>query len=159
MRLVDAVQREPGFPRISTGIHAGTVVEREGRLFGSAINLTARLTSRAVGDQILCSEPIVRAIEREEGVGCRAIGEQHFKNVAHPVAIFELVPAAEPRTGSAVDPVCRMQVAIDTAAAAVEHSGGVYYFCSKDCARDFSAAPELYADTAPIERSGTGANR
>lgn len=151
LRLVDAVQREPGFPRISTGIHAGTVVEREGRLFGSAINLTARLTSRAVGDQILCSEQIARAIEGGEGVRYRSLGEQHFKNVAHPVAIFELVPAAEIRTGTAVDPVCRMQVAVDAAAAEITHSGTVYYFCSGHCARVFSAEPGLYVGPNRLE--------
>src|SRR5690349_4834734 len=33
LRLRDAVARESGFPRISTGLHYGQVVEREGRLF------------------------------------------------------------------------------------------------------------------------------
>ncbi len=145
LRLVDAVQREPGFPRISTGIHAGAVVEREGRLFGAPINLTARLTSRAVGDQILCTEPIARAIEKAEGARCRAIGEQQFKNVAHPVALFEFVPAGQGRAGSAIDPVCRMQVDVDAAVAVVDHSGARYYFCSEHCASEFSKVPELYS--------------
>ncbi len=156
LRLVDAVQREPGFPRISTGIHGGLVVEREGRLFGAPINLTARLTSRAVGDQILCTEPIARGIEKAQGARCRAIGEQHFRNVAHPVALFELVPAVVIRAGSAVDPVCRMQVEIDTVAAKVTHAGAVYYFCSGHCARVFSEAPGLYSGAEHIEGPQAG---
>jgi len=145
LRLVDAVQLEPGFPQISTGVHAGKVVEREGRLFGAPINLTARLTSRAVGDQILCTEPVARAIGAAEGVEYRAIGEQRFKNVAHPVALFELVPAKETHAGSAVDPVCRMQVEADAAALTVDHAGSRYYFCSQHCARVFTQAPGMYS--------------
>lgn len=145
LRLGDAVRREPDFPRISTGIHAGVVVEREGRLFGAPINLTARLTSRAVGDQILCTEPIARAVQSAEGLaGCRPAGEQGFKNVAHPVALYELLPAAGIRTVPAVDPVCRMQVEADTAAATVDHAGERFYFCSTHCAHAFSQEPGLY---------------
>ena len=150
LRLVEAVQREPDFPRISTGIHGGAVVEREGRLFGAPINLTARLTSRAVGDQVLCTQPIAHAIEAADGIRCRPLGEQRFKNVTHPVALFELVPGVEDRAGSAVDPVCRMQVEIEAAAAAVDYLGTPYYFCSKHCAREFSDAPGLYAAVKPL---------
>ncbi len=156
LRLVNAVQHESGFPRISTGIHSGAVVEREGRLFGAPINLTARLTSLAEGDQILCTEPIVRALAAVEGVGCRAIGEQHFRNVAHPVPIFELVPVQTSRAGSSVDPVCRMQVGVETAAATVDHAGVSYYFCSEHCAHAFSDAPGLYVGVKDAEGTRPG---
>jgi adenylate cyclase len=144
-RLREAVSREPGFPRVSTGIHRGPIVEREARLFGAPINLTARLTSHAAGEQILCTGPIAGAIAAAEGVKCRPLGEQHFRNVAHPVALFELVPADESRAASAIDPVCRMQVEVDHAAATVEHGGRSYWFCSAHCAHAFSEAPGLYS--------------
>ena len=35
LRLRDAVEREPEFPRIRTGIHRGPIVERRRRLFGA----------------------------------------------------------------------------------------------------------------------------
>ncbi len=35
------------------------------------------------------------------------------------------------------DPVCRMAIEKETAAATVEHEGQTYYFCSKGCAREF----------------------
>jgi adenylate cyclase len=144
LRLRDAVCGEPGFPHISTGIHRGAIVEREGRLFGAPINLTARLTSRAIGDQILCTGRIAGELPASAGFECRPLGEQRFKNVAHPVALFEL---AHPDAGHAVvaiDPVCRMQVVVDTAAATVKHSGRTYWFCSTHCANEFSAEPGLY---------------
>ena len=144
LRLSDAIGREPGFLHISTGIHRGQVVEREGRLFGAPINLTARLTSFADEGQVLCSEQIAAATHAAAGVTSRAIGETRFRNVAHPVSLFELAQAGEQRATAGVDPVCRMQVESNGAAAKVAHGGVTYLFCSTECAHAFSAAPELY---------------
>ena len=44
----------------------------------------------------------------------------------------------------AKDPVCGMTVDEDNAAATVEHEGTTYYFCSQDCAEEFSENPEDY---------------
>ncbi len=147
LRLREAVGREAGFPRVSTGIHRGLVVEREARLFGAPINLTARLTSRAAGEQILCTAQIAVAISAPAGLECREIGEHRFKNVAHPVVLFELLQADAGRAASAVDPVCRMQVDAGRAAATVDHGGVTYRFCSTHCAQAFSEAPALYVGT------------
>ena len=42
------------------------------------------------------------------------------------------------------DPVCGMEVNPDSAAAKVEHDGGIYYFCSTSCAEKFKADPDKY---------------
>ena len=47
LRLCLRVEREPGFLGMQAGIHKGSVVAREGRLFGSPLNLTARLAAHA----------------------------------------------------------------------------------------------------------------
>ena len=145
LRLSDAVRREPGFPRIRTGIHRGPVVERESRLFGAPINLTARLAAHASGGQILCTEPVAGAARVVADIEPRPIGEQRFKNVAHPVAVFELVRVSERRAATAIDPVCRMQVEVAHAIATGAHAGTTYHFCSLRCADVFAKAPELYA--------------
>ena len=144
LRLSEAVAREPGFPRISTGLHRGKIVEREGRLFGAPINLTARLTSRAVGEQILCTEAVAGAIAAAQGLKINALGEHGFKNVTQPVPLFELEQAEDGHAVFAIDPVCRMQVEAGREAASVVHGGKTYRFCSTHCARTFSALPELY---------------
>lgn len=145
LRLREAVAREPGFPRVSTGIHRGRVVERAGRLFGAPINLTARLTSLAVGEQVLCTREIADALASAAGFDCQPLGERQFRNVAHPVALFELAHANPDEGSIAIDPVCRMQVEVARAAATVEHGGRAYWFCSKHCAHVFSESPHLYA--------------
>ncbi len=144
LRLRDAVGQEPGFPSVSSSLHRGRVVEREGRLFGAPINLTARLTSLAEGGQILCTEQIAGAIRAVPGIELRTIGAQRFRNVAHPVEVFEMLQAKDARAAVSIDPVCRMQVSEECAEAKVSHGGTKYLFCSTACAQTFSAAPELY---------------
>ena len=144
LRLREAIEREPEFLRVSMGIHRGPIVEREGRLFGAPINLTARLAAHAIGGQILCSESIARSIGAFAEVRPRPIGTQQFKNVTYAVRVFELVRVSEEPMATTADPVCRMQVAIDGAAATSVHNGVTYEFCSTECARLFSDAPSAY---------------
>jgi adenylate cyclase len=144
LRLRDSVEREPDFLRVSIGIHRGPIVEREDRLFGSPINVTARVTAHAAAGQILCTEPVARMVEVSAGTICRLVGTRHFKNLRRKVTLFELRPASEPETAVLTDPVCRMHVTPDRAAATIVYEGTSYQFCSAECARLFSDAPNLY---------------
>jgi YHS domain-containing protein len=42
------------------------------------------------------------------------------------------------------DPVCGMTIEETDAVATVEHEGKTYYFCSQDCAEEFTENPEDY---------------
>ena len=50
---------------------------------------------------------------------------------------------------SVIDPVCGMQVDEKSAPAQVNYAGKTYYFCSKECAQMFKAAPTKYVE-APV---------
>jgi len=145
LRLCGAVAREPGFLAAQAGIHRGPVVERDGRLFGAPLNLTARLASHARGGQILCTEPVANDARRHPGVEARLVGEKRFKNVSVPVTVYELVRVSRGAESPAIDPVCRMRVDPERAAAAIPYQGATYHFCSHECARLFTEAPERYA--------------
>lgn len=147
LRLRDAAEGETYFPRIRMGIHRGLIVERAHRLFGAPINLTARLADGAQGGQILCSAPIAEAARVLASVDVQPLGERRFRNVARPVAVFELAHTGTARAPSAVDPVCRMQVYTERAAAVIEYTGTSYYLWTPECARAFREAPALYAAT------------
>ncbi len=63
------------------------------------------------------------------------------------------------------DPVCGAKFDIDRSAATAEHEGWMYFFCSSDCQRRFSAQPARYGEPRPRARpsaarqgSPTGAN-
>jgi YHS domain-containing protein len=50
------------------------------------------------------------------------------------------------RWDMAIDPVCKMNVEPDKAAARVDYAGQSYYFCSDACHKAFTAEPQKYAD-------------
>ncbi len=47
-------------------------------------------------------------------------------------------------TGTAIDPVCGMNVEMATARHKSEYKGTTYYFCSPGCKRSFDADPQQY---------------
>lgn len=145
LRLHEAVAREPGFLAVQAGMHRGPVVERDGRLFGAPLNLTARLASLARGGQILCTETIANEARRHPGVELRLVGEKRFKNVSVPVTVYELMRVSRDAEFPAIDPVCRMRVDRKRAVAKVPYQGTTYHFCSHECVRLFTEAPERYA--------------
>lgn len=144
LRLRDEVESQPEFPNVRTGVNCGRIVERERQFFGAPINLTARVAAHAEGGQVLCTEPIARAVRATAEFEARAIGERRFRNVARSVPVFELTRLSTAARNSVIDPVCRMQVEIARAVATIAHAGTTYHFCSLKCAGDFAKAPQLY---------------
>ncbi len=49
----------------------------------------------------------------------------------------------------AVDPVCKMTVDEQRAAASVKYGGKTYYFSDESCRLEFLKDPEKYAHTQP----------
>ena len=43
------------------------------------------------------------------------------------------------------DPVCNMEIDVDSAAAQEEYQGATWYFCSESCHGKFQADPAQYA--------------
>jgi len=139
-----AVDAEPRFPGVRIGVADGPVVERDGRYFGPALNLTARLAARARPDEILCTATVAGACRDMADVTLRDLGALRFKNVPEPVIVFAVVSEPPHRAGTALDPVCRMHVAPATAPATLLLGGTTHYFCSEACARSFAGSPESY---------------
>ena len=54
-------------------------------------------------------------------------------------------------SGTAVDPVCGMSVAIEGASFVHEHDASQHYFCSSRCLDKFRADPELYLSNAHLD--------
>jgi class 3 adenylate cyclase/YHS domain-containing protein len=143
LRLFRAVEQKPGFLALQAGVHRGPVIERDGRLFGAALNMTARLAARARAGQILCTAQVAAEASRHPGMQADFLGEQRFKNVSVPVMVYDLRRASGAPTS--IDPVCQMRVDCGRAPASVSYQGEAYCFCSHECASAFRAAPERYA--------------
>ena len=143
-RLRSAVMEEPHFLAVRVGIAEGPVVQRDGRYFSAALNLTARLAARAACDEILCTAAVARACGQVEGLIFRDLGAQRFRNVPEPVAVTAVISEGNGQHGVAVDPVCWMHLEPDTAPARLPFGDTTYYFCTLACARTFAQNPENY---------------
>ena len=63
-------------------------------------------------------------------------------------------PAAETEPEAHVDPVCKMFVTPETAAAKYEFNATTYYFCNPGCKTKFAADPEKYLSTTAAQSHG-----
>jgi len=60
-------------------------------------------------------------------------------------------------TTTVKDPVCGMNVDVDSAAGQSEHKGQTYYFCGSSCKDKFDLHPEQYVGkTAGAPKSAEG---
>lgn len=141
-RLFDACERDARFPDLRAGLHYGPVVERNGDVFGTTVNVAARLAAQAGGGQILATGTIAGAAP-SVGVEVRALGSVTLRNLSTRIELFKLV-----RNGPDdrdVDPVCRMRLNPATAPARLTYAGADYLFCSLQCAGKFAAHPAQFA--------------
>ena len=141
-RLLDSCYAIPDFPIARAGIHHGPAVERGGDLFGAAVNLTARVAAQAAGGQTLATGGVAHAAT-ELGMETVALGRFEMRNVGEPVDLWEIALGPS-RSGTAIDPVCRMQVEQTRTSDHLRHDGSDYWFCSLACAGQFAADPERF---------------
>jgi len=144
--LRDKVEKEPNFPAVHIGIHAGYVLEQDGKYFGSAVNIASRTAAHARAGQILCTEAAMELVADKSAIHYQHLGKIPFKNVAEPISIFEIDAGRSNQNINVTDPVCRMQIGPDSAAGRLNYGGQNYFFCSFECARAFANRPELYTE-------------
>jgi adenylate cyclase len=146
-RIVDAVTAQPGFPIVRVGVHTGSAVERDGDWFGAAVNLAARVSGAASGDEILITEATRRALAESdlEGLRVHERGRYEFKNVSQPIVLYEVMKTETQSGERVVDPVCRMALPPDQCAGWLHYEGAEYHFCSLRCAATFANDPQHYA--------------
>jgi len=126
----------PNFPTIRVGVHVGPAREAEGDYFGAAVNIAARVAAHASAGQILCTAAVATRMARTTLCEFVELGPVTFRNVQKPVVIYELRGQPAPPAVH-VDPVCRMQVSSDSAAAWIRSEALDHYFCSLPCLRMF----------------------
>jgi adenylate cyclase len=126
-------------------MHTGSAIEREGDWFGAAVNLAARISGAAGGDEVLLTEVTRVAAGQLDGIHLHQRGQQRFKNVKDPIAVYRAVREGPEKEGLPIDPVCRMAVDPGQSAGSLTYEGREYHFCSMECVQAFAAAPGDYA--------------
>jgi adenylate cyclase len=146
LKLRDKVEKEPNFPSVHIGIHAGSVLEQDGQYFGSAINIASRVAAHARADQILCTDVVIDLLSNRNIVKHRPLGKVNFKNIVEPIAVFEVGYDYHRADKHFTDPVCRMRVKPDSASARLNYMDQNYFFCSFECVKAFANRPKQYIE-------------
>lgn len=138
-RLIATCMKAPSFPMPRVGLHHGPARERGGDFIGNTVNVAARVASQAAGGQTLATATVAAAARRV-GLGVVDLGCFDFRNISERVELFEL-EMYEASDGTAIDPVCRMQVPRSHAAGQLRYNGTEHWFCSLACAASFASDP------------------
>jgi predicted ATPase/class 3 adenylate cyclase len=89
--------------RVRMGIHTGRAQERDGDLFGSALNQCGRVMSVAHGGQVVTTSKVAIALSEDYGEWCTAsevslvdLGVHRFKGLSNPERLYQVShPAIE----------------------------------------------------------------
>jgi TolB-like protein/class 3 adenylate cyclase len=72
------------------GIHVGDIISDDGDIFGDGVNIAARLESISEPGGICVSARVQEDVEGRLDVVFKDGGEQHLKNIARPVRIYNI---------------------------------------------------------------------
>ena len=84
-------------PGVRVGFAHGPVVARLGDLFGTTVNLAARISRLADAGEVLTDAPTAAALTEEPGVQLRALGPRQLRGLG-PVALVTVAVAGQSRS-------------------------------------------------------------
>jgi adenylate cyclase len=144
-RLLPACRAEPRIPLTRTGLNHGPVLRRANDLFGSTVNVAARVAALASPGQMLATLPVAN-IATASGIVVRNIGNAALRSIADQVPLYsiELAPELDPAW---IDPVCKMHAPY-SAYRKTTPTGP--WFCSERCAEAYRRSPAVYAGRSRV---------
>jgi len=80
---------------IRAGIHIGDVIFGDGDVFGSAVNIAARLQPLAPPNGICVSDSVMIQIRNKEDIRLASLGKKELKGVDVPVEVFSVLTGDE----------------------------------------------------------------
>ena len=137
--------REHGSPAVRVGLHHGPAIARDGDYFGASVNLAARVSSAAVGGEVLVTGQTAALAPDLDGVIFESRGRTSLRNVSEPVDLFAVYRVGDSLGSLPVDPVCRMAVDPERASGQLRYDGTAYFFRSLTCAGTIAENPERFA--------------
>ncbi|HXJ64435.1 MAG TPA: adenylate/guanylate cyclase domain-containing protein, partial [Actinomycetota bacterium] len=98
-RCIDETLADPSMPlTVGIGLDAGEAVAVEGGYRGGALNLAARLCSKARAGEVLASQGILHLARRVEGIAYRDAGQLELKGLDEPVRVSLVAPVGADRS-------------------------------------------------------------
>lgn len=138
-RLLPACRSEPLLPLTRTGINHGPVLRRGNDLFGSTVNVAARIAAIASPGQMLATQSVAD-FATASGIVARGIGDVALRSIAEPVPLFaiDMAPLAD---AAWICPVCKMHAPFE---AYVKATPTGPWFCSERCEDAYGRSPQTY---------------
>jgi adenylate cyclase len=84
-----------GLPQTHIGIHCGPVVFQDGDIYGSTVNIAARLSARAAPGEVLVSKPVANRLAQPGRL--EPVGVVELKGVTEPLEVWRC--SADPALG------------------------------------------------------------
>lgn len=81
---------------VRIGVHVGDVINRDGDLFGDAVNIASRIVEVAQGGEVCISGNVYDQVRNKVGVGVEKLPSQKLRGIDSQVDLYLLVPKAEP---------------------------------------------------------------
>ncbi|MGC4069961.1 MAG: adenylate/guanylate cyclase domain-containing protein [Polyangiaceae bacterium] len=131
------------FPSLRAGLHFGEAVQREGDVFGAAVNLAARVAAEAYAGEVIATDQVAEAA-RVQDIPVVDLGPVPLKNVRKSIELFSLALMVGDNA-TPLDPVCRAPVDRRSAAGRLRFGSNEYWFCSLTCAAAFASNPAWHA--------------
>jgi len=137
--LLPACRAEPRIPLTRTGLNHGPVLRRGNDLFGSTVNVAARIAALASPGQLLATRPVAD-VAAASGIVVQDIGDVALRSIADPVPLhsIELAPAPD---SAWIDPVCKMHAPYEAYRRSAPTGP---WFCSERCAEAYRRSPGTY---------------
>lgn len=146
-KLLPACREEPRLPLTRTALHHGPVVRRASDLFGSTVNIAARIAALAAPGQLLATRPVAEAASAE-GILVKDLGRTALRSLPDTIPLYEIELALTPDPAW-IDPVCKMHAPYAIYQRAAPDG---LWFCSKRCEEAYARSPQTYA---PARRSSS----
>ena len=132
--------KEEYFLQVHGGLHYGPVIKRGSNYFGSAVNLTARIASKAAAGAFYCSVEFINSIDDKSTCIFQSKGNHQLKNISVEKELFEL--NIDKIKANYIDPVCRMLILQPSNA--IRHPNEEIYFCSAQCLNAYRENQTVY---------------
>jgi class 3 adenylate cyclase/YHS domain-containing protein len=148
-RLLPACRSEPQIPLTRTGLNHGPVLRRGNDIFGSTVNIAARIAASATAGQLLATQPVAD-FASASGIVVHDLGHVGLRSIAEHVPLFsiELAPASDPAW---ICPVCKMHAPF---AAYSKTAPAGPWFCSERCDEAYRRSPETYRSASRHLKQG-----
>jgi adenylate cyclase len=91
-----------GLPAAHAGVHTGPVVERDGDVFGTTVNVASRIANHAPAGTILVSDEVVAACEVHRD-RFEPLGDVHIAGLADPMKLCRWRPLGAAASSAPAD--------------------------------------------------------